>query len=56
MKRIGMTVTTNEKSQDVFRLKTEPEHIDVILTEDSGTTDLPGSRRLWSSGFISHVK
>ena len=40
MKHIEMTVTTNEKSQDVFRLKTRPEYIDVVLTEDSGTNDL----------------
>lgn len=40
MKHIEMTVTTNEKAQDVFRLKTEPEHIDVVLTEDNGTNDL----------------
>ncbi len=38
--RIGITVTTNEKTQDVFRLKTEPEPIDVVLTEDGGTNDL----------------
>ena len=37
MKHIEMTVTTNERAQDVFRLKTEPEHIDVVLTEDNGT-------------------
>ena len=40
MKHIEMTVTTNERAQDVFRLKTEPEHIDVVLTEDNGTNDL----------------
>lgn len=40
MKYIEMTVTTNEKSQDVFRLKSEPEYIDVVLTEDNGTNDL----------------
>ena len=40
MKQIEMTVTTNERAQDVFRLKTEPEHIDVVLTEDNGTNDL----------------
>lgn len=40
MKRIEMTVTTNDKSQDVFRLKTKPEYIDVVLTEDNGTNDL----------------
>lgn len=40
MKHIEMTVTTNESAQDVFRLKTEPEHIDVVLTEDNGTNDL----------------
>lgn len=40
MKHIEMTVTTNENFQDVFRLKTEPEHIDVVLTEDNGTNDL----------------
>ena len=40
MKHIEMTVTTNERAQDVFRLKTEPKHIDVVLTEDNGTNDL----------------
>lgn len=40
MKHIEMTVTTNDKSQDVFRLKTKPEYIDVVLTEDNGTNDL----------------
>lgn len=40
MKHIEMTVTTNDKSQDVFRLKTKPKYIDVVLTEDSGTNDL----------------
>lgn len=40
MKHIEMTVTINERAQDVFRLKTEPEHIDVVLTEDNGTNDL----------------
>lgn len=40
MKQIEMTVTTNERAQDVFRLKTKPEHIDVVLTEDNGTNDL----------------
>lgn len=40
MKHIEMTVTTNDKSQDVFRLKTMPEHIDIVLTEDNGTNDL----------------
>lgn len=40
MKHIEMTVTTNERAQDVFRLRTEPEHIDVVLTEDNGTNDL----------------
>ena len=40
MKHIEMTVTTNERAQDVFRLKIEPEHIDVVLTEDNGTNDL----------------
>ena len=40
MKRIGMTVTANENNQDVFRLNTEPEYIDVVLTEENGTNDL----------------
>ena len=40
MKHIEMNVTINERAQDVFRLKTEPEHIDVVLTEDNGTNDL----------------